>query len=209
MMNGNQYAGDKYALKYRAVVIGASAGGSAALEQILPALPADYRLPVILVQHLHPQQDGPSLVYRLDYCALHFKEAEEKEAILPGYIYFAPPNYHLLVEDDFTFGLSVDEKVNFTRPSIDVLFESAAEAYGKRLVGIVLSGGNHDGAAGLQAIQRRGGLVVVQDPDTAEVAFMPRAALNAVKADYIFSPAEIAAWLPGLNLVATDGVSTF
>lgn len=184
---------------YQAVAIGASAGGSAALSLILPFLPASYPLAVVLVMHLHPLQSAPALAYHLDSNALPLREAEEKQPVRPGCIYFAPANYHLLVEVEHTFSLSVDEKVNFTRPSIDVLFESAADAFGKYLVGVVLSGANHDGAEGLRAIKRRGGLAVVQEPSTAEAAFMPQAALDVVAADYVLSPVEIGQLLASLS----------
>lgn len=183
---------------YQAVVIGASAGGSAALGQFLPLLPPDYPLPVVVVQHLHPQQEGAALLYHLGNCALRLKEAEEKQPVLPGCVYFAPPNYHLLIEDDRTFALSVDEKINFTRPSIDVLFESACEVYGRGLVGVILSGANQDGAAGLSAIKQRGGLTIVQDPSTAEVPYMPRAALAATQVDYVLPLKQIGELLVGV-----------
>lgn len=176
---------------YRAIVVGASAGGFAALKSVLPALPAGYPLPVIVVQHLHPWQDGAALLYAAGCCPLQVKEAEEKEPIQAGTIYFAPPNYHLLIEDDETFALSIDEKVNYTRPSIDVLFESAAAVYGAQLVGVILSGGNQDGAAGLWAIKQHGGLAIVQDPACAEVVIMPRAAISATQVDYVLPLEQI------------------
>ncbi len=189
---------------YQAVVIGASAGGSTALMNILPQLPANFPIPIIVAQHLHPLQDGPAVLYRAQGCALTLKEAEEKEAALPGFVYFAPPNYHLLVEDDHTFSLSVDAKVNFTRPSIDVLFQSAADAYGVTLIGVVLSGANQDGAAGLNIIKQRGGLAIVQDPATSEISYMPRAAIEAASPDYILSPLEIGAKLVHLSNFLAD-----
>jgi two-component system chemotaxis response regulator CheB len=177
--------------RYDAVVIGSSAGGSTALLNILPELPAGYSLPIIIVQHLHPLQSYPAITYLCRKCALIAREAEDKEAIRPGFAYFAPANYHLLVEEERSFALSIDGKVNFTRPSIDVLFESAAHVYGKHLIGVILSGGNKDGAAGLNMIKQRGGLVIVQDPNTAESPFMPAAALESTAVDMKASPAEI------------------
>lgn len=176
--------------RYHAVVIGASAGGSPALAQVLPRLPADFPLPVIVVQHLHPHQESAAMLYQSQNYLLFLKEADEKEPIRPGCVYFAPPNYHLLIEDNYTFSLSIDAKVNFTRPSIDVLFESAASVYGRRLVGVILSGANNDGAAGLRAVKMRGGLAIVQSPDTAREPFMPNAALAATAVDYV-TPAEM------------------
>jgi two-component system chemotaxis response regulator CheB len=180
---------------YEAVVIGASAGGTQALQQILPRLPAQFPFPIIIAQHLHPLQDGAAVIHYNGGCALTVKDADEKEAIRPGFVYFAPPNYHLLIETEHTFSLSIDPKVHFTRPSVDVLFESAADAYGAKLIGIVLSGANQDGAAGLRCIQRRGGLTIVQDPAEAEVGYMPRAAIEAAAPKYILSPAAIGALL--------------
>ena len=184
---------------HSAVVIGCSAGGSAALEQILPALPAGYSLPVIVVQHLHPLQTGTALTYFCKGCDLLLKDAEDKEPIQPGTVYFAPANYHLMVEDEHIFSLSVDEKVNYTRPSIDVLFESASDVYGPALIGIILSGGNQDGSAGLRTIKMRGGIAVVQDPESAEVPFMPEAAMAAVEVDYVLTPEKIGEYLCGVG----------
>jgi two-component system chemotaxis response regulator CheB len=173
--------------KYRAVVVGASAGGTTALQKILPFLPAQFPMPVIIAQHLHPLQDGAAIVYYSGGSALTVKDADEKEQIRPGFVYFAPPNYHLLIEDDFTFSLSVDEKVHFTRPSIDVLFESAADAYGAALIGVILSGANEDGAAGLLCIKKRGGLTIVQDLKDAEITYMPKAAMETANPDHVLT----------------------
>jgi two-component system chemotaxis response regulator CheB len=126
------------------------------------------------------------------------KSAEDKEPVAPGVIYFAPPGYHLLVESGGTFALSLDEPVHFSRPSIDVLFESAAEAYGERLLGIVLSGANADGAEGLQAVAEAGGVTVVQLPSSAEVPTMPEAAMKACRSSHVADVAEIAALLAAL-----------
>lgn len=177
--------------RYEAVVIGASAGGSAALAQLLPRLPATLLLAIIVVRHLHSSQVGLPFPHQTRDWALPVKEADEKEPVRPGWIYFAPPNYHLLIESDRTFVLSIDERVNYVRPSIDVLFESAADVYGAHLIGVILSGANQDGAVGLRRIKERGGLTVVQDPATAEVALMPQAALAMTQIDYVLPPVEI------------------
>ncbi len=162
-----------------------------ALTELLPTIPANYPLPIVIVVHLHPRQDS-SHIERLDgLCALKVKEADEKEPVQPGRIYFAPPNYHLLIEKDHTFSLSIDERVNFCRPAIDVLFESAVQAYGSHVVGVVLTGANNDGAEGLRKIKERGGLAVVQDPRTAESTYMPQAALEATPVDHTLSVPEI------------------
>lgn len=176
---------------YRVVVIGASAGGSSALLKILPALPANFHLPVVVVQHLHPLQESAGLLYRNSGCALTLKEADEKDILKAGFVYFAPPNYHLLIEDDKTFSLSIDPKINYTRPSIDVLFESAVDAFGAEVIGVLLSGANQDGANGLLRIKLRGGLTIVQDPDEAEVGYMPKSAIDLGSPTYILKAAEI------------------
>ncbi len=177
--------------KYQIIVIGGSAGAMAALSKLLPVFPAGYPLPIVIAQHLHPWQDDYHLEHFGDQCALAVKEAGDKEAIQAGNIYFAPPNYHLLINDDKTFSLSVDDKVNYARPSIDVLFESAVDVYSPWLVGVILTGANNDGAEGLRLIKEKGGLTVVQDPQTAESAYMPKAALAATKVDYVLSLPEM------------------
>lgn len=177
---------------YQVVVIGVSAGGMAALSELLPAFPATYSLPIIVVQHLHPSQDT-LFVKHLDYkSALTVKEADEKELIEAGHAYFAPPNYHLLIEDDRTLSLSVDEKVNYARPAVDVLFESAADVYGDGVIGVILTGANDDGAQGLRLIKERGGLAIVQDPETAEAPLMPQAAIATIQVDHVLALPEIA-----------------
>jgi two-component system, chemotaxis family, protein-glutamate methylesterase/glutaminase len=184
--------------RYSAVVIGASAGGTYALQQILPRLPANFPLPIIIAQHLHPLQDGLAIIHYNGTSALTIKDADEKEALCPGFVYFAPPNYHLLIEADHTFSLSIDPKVNYSRPSIDVLFESAATVYGSRLVAILLTGANNDGAQGLRLIKEKGGLIIVQNPQSAEFPFMPAAALKVIQPDFMLDLAEIGYWLEKL-----------
>ena len=168
-------------MAYKAIVIGVSAGGMNALGQILPRLPADFPLPVIIVQHISPQSDAYMIRHFNSISKVAVKEADEKEEILPGTVYFAPPNYHLMVETDFTFSLSVEARVNFSRPSIDVLFETAAEAYGDSLIGIILTGANNDGSRGLKRIKDCGGFAIVQNPANSEVSAMPEAAIKLVK----------------------------
>jgi len=184
--------------KFDAIVIGGSAGAIAALTTLLPCLPQNYQIPLVIVLHLHPLQDRYFLQHFNKLCTLHIKEADEKESIQAGYIYFAPPNYHLLIENDKTFSLSIDEKVNYTRPSIDVLFESAANVYGPRLAAIILTGANNDGAEGLRLIQDRGGLTIVQDPKSAESPYMPAAALRMTTPDFVLGLEEIGHWLANL-----------
>lgn len=182
----------------RAVVIGGSAGSVTALGEILPRLPADFP-PVLVVVHV--MRSHPSLLAELyaARCAMRTKEAEAFEPILPGVIYFAPADYHLLVEPDLRCALSIEAPVLFSRPAIDVLFESAASAYGTGLVGVVLSGASTDGADGLLAIHRAGGRTMIQDPSTAETRVMPQAALEAVSSSRVLGPSGLAAELVALR----------
>lgn len=181
--------------KYEIIVIGVSAGGMDALGKILPVLPEDFPVPIVVVQHLHSSQDGFLCKYLDERCAVTVKEADDKEPVAPAHVYFAPANYHLLIEEDKTISLSVDEKVNFARPSIDVLFESAVDAYRGSLVGIILTGANSDGVYGLQLIKKNGGMIIIQDPVTAEVSYLPKAAVDAVEADYILPLEDIGPFL--------------
>jgi two-component system chemotaxis response regulator CheB len=174
-----------------AVVIGASAGGFEAMLAVLKGLPASYPMPLVAVLHLpdnHDSRLAELFGYRL---ALRVREARDKEAIEPGTLYFAPSGYHLLVEADRSFSFSCEDRVNWARPSIDVLFATAADAWGKSLAGILLTGANYDGAAGLAGMRVAGALTVVQDPATAEVPTMPEAALRAMTPDLILPLAEI------------------
>ena len=155
-------------------------------------------MPVVVVQHRGPEDDGFFAQYLDQRCAVQVKEAEEKEEAAPGMVYLAPANYHLLLEDDRTFSLTMESRVRFARPSIDVLFESAADVYGSRLIGIVLTGANDDGSRGLAAIKKRGGLAIVQDPASAEVATMPRAALQAAEVDFVLPLTTIGPFLANL-----------
>lgn len=185
--------------EFQAVVMGGSSGSFVALQKILSALPKAFPLPIIVVQHLSP--DSGSLATSGFYKSLQipFKEAEDKEPICPGIVYFGPPNYHLLVEADRTMSLSVDEKENYSRPSVDVLFETAAVAYGPDLVGVILTGANSDGAIGLERIHKEGGFTIVQDPKSAEASEMPASAIKRVAPDLIFSLEEMAPFIRELK----------
>lgn len=182
-------------LKFKCIVIGVSSGGVNALGTIIPSLPAAFPLPVIIVQHISPFSDNYTTRYLDNISGIAVKEVDEKEKISAGFVYVAPPNYHVLVEEDETFSLSVEDRVNYARPSIDVLFESAADAYGQALVGIILTGANNDGSRGLKIVKERGGLAIVQDPETAEVNEMPRAAIAAAPVDHILHLEEIGPFL--------------
>jgi two-component system chemotaxis response regulator CheB len=177
------------------VVIGASAGAIQALSAILPALPADYPLPILIVVHIPADRSNILAPLFQAKCQIPSHEAEDKEPILPGAIYFAPPDYHMLVEAEGTISLSADEPVLHSRPSIDVLFESAAYAFGPALIGIILTGANEDGAQGLKAIEEAGGIALVEDPSTAYADAMPRAALKACSNADMMSHDMIARYL--------------
>jgi two-component system chemotaxis response regulator CheB len=177
--------------RLRAVVIGGSAGALDVLQAVLPALPATFQLPVAVVVHVLPSRPSGLAEVLGQGSALAVREANDKERFEPGTVYIASPNYHLLLEKDGHFSLSVDELVNFSRPAIDVLFESAADAFGPELVGVLLSGANEDGARGLLRIQRAGGTTVVQSPDTALARQMPEAALRLLGPDHVIPSNEI------------------
>jgi two-component system, chemotaxis family, protein-glutamate methylesterase/glutaminase len=179
----------------KALVIGASAGGVQALSKLLPALPAGFAMPVMIVMHVPPRKGNALVELYEKKCALAVKEAEDKEPLEAGTVYFAPPDYHLLVETTEALALSSDETINHSRPAIDVLFETAADAFGPALTGIILTGANHDGAAGLKAVSASGGLAIVEDPGTAEVATMPAAALAACPSARVMSLDQIIAHL--------------
>lgn len=170
---------------YKIVVMGCSMGGMAAMEKIFSVLPAEFPLPIIVAQHRYRTSGEalPSFLRR--HSQLSVVDATDKEWIRPGHVYLAPADYHLLVDRGGELSLSVDAAVAYSRPSIDVLFESAAEAYGAGTVGVVLTGANADGARGALKIKERGGFVVAQDPTTAESPDMPRAAIQAARVDRI------------------------
>lgn len=181
--------------KARAVVIGVSAGALEALSTILPALPADYPLPIVIVVHLPPNKNSLFAELLDSKCSLRVCEAEDKEPLLAGTVYIAPPGYHLLVEMDRTLSLSTEEEILYSRPSIDVLFETAADAFGEQLIGVVLTGANEDGARGLRAIVDSGGKAIVQRPDTAMAMMMPQSALKTCPEALALSLQDIATYL--------------
>jgi two-component system chemotaxis response regulator CheB len=191
-------------MAYELVVIGASWGGLIALERVLGDLPADFPIPIAVAQHRSAEGRGGGLARLLgSRSALPVVDVEDKQPIAPGCVYLAPPDYHLLVESD-GFALSVDDVVVYARPSIDVLFESAADQYRHRLIGVVLTGANDDGAHGIARIKRLGGYTIVQNPVEAERPEMPRAALRAVEPDKVLTLAAIAPALVEL-CGATEG----
>jgi two-component system chemotaxis response regulator CheB len=177
------------------IVIGGSAGAVEALDSLLPALPPGFPAAVFIV--LHVPRGGPSILPEIfaAKCVLPVEEAEDKAPVRPGTVYFAPPDYHLLIEEGPCLALSVDDPVNFSRPSVDVLFESAADVYGRSLMGIILSGASSDGAEGLAAVHSAGGITVVQEPQSAAVPLMITSALQRCAADCVLPLAEIAVLL--------------
>jgi two-component system chemotaxis response regulator CheB len=184
----------------RVLAIGGSAGGLEALKQVLGDLPGDFPWPVIALLHTSAGYRETRLDLVLARrCALRVREAEPRTALEAGVVHLAPAGYHLLVEKDLRLSLSVDEKVSFVRPSADVLFESLAEACGARAVGVILTGANEDGAAGLAAIRARGGFAIVQDPQDAQAPQMPQAALRLAGADRVLPLKDIGSALTLLS----------
>ncbi|MBF0620895.1 MAG: chemotaxis protein CheB [Magnetococcales bacterium] len=179
----------------KVVLIGVSTGGLKALCAILPALPADFPWPVLIVQHQHPDADDYLAQLLNEQCQIKIKQSDEKERIRPGTGYLAPANYHLLLEEDLTLSLSLDPPVNFSRPAVDVLFESAVDAMGQNCIGIILTGANKDGAKGLAEINHAGGTTVVQNPAQAVATAMPLAAMALITPDHILNLQEIGSWL--------------
>ena len=182
-------------MKFKAVVIGASAGGFDAISTLLMGLKEEFNAPILIVQHLSARSNNYMVTHLNGICKINVVEAEEKQKIHSGNAYVAPPNYHLLVEKDETLSLTVEPKVNYARPSIDVLFETAANVYGNGLIGVILTGANGDGSMGLKRIKELGGLTIIQDPKTAEINSMPMTAIAMTKVDYILELREISSKL--------------
>jgi two-component system chemotaxis response regulator CheB len=181
------------------VAIGASAGGVGAIGTLLEALPRDFPAAIAVVLHIPPDRNSLLPGLFAPRCALPVKEVEDKESITPGVVYLAAPDYHMLVEPDRSFALSQDEAVHFSRPSIDLLLESAAAAYRERLLGIVLTGGSPDGAAGLKCVREAHGRAWVQDPDNADARTMPASAIAHAGADRIMTMESLACALAHLG----------
>ena len=177
--------------KFEIVVVGVSAGGAKALKTLLSSFSIGFPLPIVIVQHLHKDSDDYYLQNLQKCCSLKIIEAADKDLIKPGFVYFAPANYHVLVENNKAFSLSNDEKINYARPSIDLLFETASYVYGNKIVGTILTGANSDGSKGLRIIKEVGGLAIVQDPKTAEYDSMPVAAISVTQIDNILSLEKI------------------
>ncbi|MBF1988009.1 chemotaxis protein CheB [Fischerella thermalis] len=188
-------------MKYQIIVIGTSLGGLEALQVILLGLPKTFPVPIAVVQHRHKDSDDTLRVLLQSYTNLVVKEAEDKEEILPGWVYLAPADYHLLIESkDKTvsqpyFSLSTDVPVTYARPSIDVLFETAADAYNQKVIGVLLTGANQDGVQGLAKIKARGGMSIVEEPESAFCSIMPAAAIAFGVADQVLPLVDIASFL--------------
>src|SRR3954468_15397656 len=184
--------------RYAVVGIGTSWGGLAAMTKLLGEMPVDFSIPIVIVQHR--SKDSERLLAHLlqDSTDLKVCEIEDKDPLTPGTVHLAPANYHVMVEEGY-FSLTVEEPVRFSRPSIDVMFTSAADTYGPKAIGVVLTGANEDGSRGLKDIARRGGKALVQDPRTAEIPVMPQAALNAVPTAEVLSLDAIAPRLVALS----------
>ncbi|MEW6367606.1 MAG: chemotaxis protein CheB [Acidobacteriota bacterium] len=187
---------------FRAVVLGASAGGSEAFAGILSTLPADFALPILAVQHLHPMDDGQFASHLGSVSRLTVATPRDKRRIDRGRVYVAPSNYHVLVERDGSIALSVDEKVNWSRLSIDVLFESPAQTWADSLIAVILSDASADGAKGTRAVKEAGGLTIVQDPASAEYPVMPQAAIDAGAVDEVLTLEEIGPRLAKLGTLS-------
>lgn len=181
-----------------AVVIGASWGGLGAISAILARVPRHMGIPIVFCQHQYPHAGSTLLPVLRGRAQLKVVEVEDKMSIEPDIFYLAPPNYHTLIERDRRFALNVDPPVMYCRPAIDVLFASAAEAWGDRLAGIILTGANEDGAAGLLHVARCGGMPIIQKPATAEVPIMPEAALKQVAWAHVMTLDEIGEFLASL-----------
>jgi two-component system, chemotaxis family, protein-glutamate methylesterase/glutaminase len=181
-------------LGFEIVVIGASHGGLSALQILLSDLSPEFPLPIVIVQHRKKDAEDGLCEYLKKRSRLPLIEPDDKEKVEPGRVYLAPRDYHLLIEESI-FALSTESPVAFARPSVDVLFESAADIYRDRIIGVILTGANRDGAKGLAKIKALGGLAVVQEPESAESRAMPEAAIAATEVDRILPLAEIAPFL--------------
>lgn len=183
----------------KALIIGGSAGSLEVLLKVLPDLKVDLNFPIIVVMHRKAGNENLLTDLFRARTKLKVKEIEEKLKLEPSVIYIAPPDYHLLLEKNKSFSLDASEKVNFSRPSIDVTFESAAEIYTTTLVCLLLSGANSDGTLGLQKVHKKGGLTLVQDPLSAVVPFMPKHALDNAEIDEVLDPEAMANYINKLS----------
>ncbi|WP_290838554.1 chemotaxis protein CheB [Flavobacterium sp.] len=181
--------------RHKILLVGGSAGSLDVLMKVLPELSRDLAFIVVLVLHRKNTDDSTLEELIAMKSTLPVREVEDKVELVPGNVYIAPSDYHLLFEKNGLLSLDASEKVNYSRPSIDVIFESAADVYGEMAIAVLLSGSNADGTDGLKAISEAGGVTIVQSPESAGMSFMPKSALDAVKIDYVLEPEEMAAFL--------------
>lgn len=185
--------------KYGAIVIGVSAGGLDILIDIFKNLKEDFPMPIMIVQHLHSSSKSELAEIIGRNTGMKVQEVNENTALESGKIYTAPPDYHIIAERDRTISIYYDEKVNYSRPSIDVLFESAAYVWGQELIGIILSGSNNDGSKGIEIIKKYGGLTIAENPKTSEYSLMPKFAIETGYIDKILTKEEIKEFLDNLS----------
>ncbi len=185
---------------YKAIVIGTSIGGIKAMSVILSDLPADFPVPIIMVQHISDDRKSDLADYFNKKHEIQVVEAQEKHKILPACVYIAPPGYHLLIEDDYTFALDNGEFINYARPSVDALFQSAAYVYEEQLIALILTGSNHDGGEGMKAVKENGGYTIVQDVQSSESSDMIEYAIKLTKIDAVVELKNIVNFLKKLVL---------
>jgi two-component system chemotaxis response regulator CheB len=189
---------------FEIVAVAASAGGLTALGEILSGLPADFPVPILIVQHLDPRHRSLMVEILEKRTPLNVEQAKDKVAVVPRTIYIAPPDYHLLVDADGTLALSHSELVHFVRPSADLLFESVAASYRERAIAVVLTGTGRDGSMGVKAIKTMGGTVLAQDEETSEFFGMPGAAIETKSVDFVLPLDDIAPALIALVMKGND-----
>lgn len=181
------------------LLLGGSAGGFGVILNILKSIPKNFPIPILVIVHRNPKfESNFEKVFEKNF-SIQIKTASDKEPIKEGHAYFAPPGYHLLIEPDFKLALDNSEPVQFSRPSIDVTFESVSEVYQENCIAILFSGANQDGAKGLLAIKNRGGQCIVQDPQSADVPTMPQAAIDIQAYHHIYTTEEIIKYIHQLN----------
>jgi two-component system, chemotaxis family, protein-glutamate methylesterase/glutaminase len=190
-MSRRRPASREPALAFDVLALGASWGGVEVLSSLVAQLPEEWHLPVVIVQHQHPYSGNALQRILSRRTTLPVIDVEDKDKLLPAHVYIAPANYHLLMEQDGSFSLSLEAPVNFSRPSIDVTFSSLSRAYQQRCIGVVLTGANDDGAQGIRDIKAGGGYTIAQQPESAEAPVMPAAAIATGAVDAILTPQEI------------------
>ena len=184
--------------KYNAIVMGSSAGGLEVLIKLFVNLDNHFPLPIVIVQHLHPKTENNFTDILKNYTGMNVKEAVSCDLVEPGFIYTAPPDYHILIERDYTISLSSEGKVNYSRPSIDVLFESAATVWTDKLIGIIMTGASNDGSSGIKTIKELNGLTIAENPESAQFPAMPSFAIETGCVDLVYTKDEIRVFIENL-----------